>query len=336
MMILVYWLIGVLFPSHLNPLVWNKYQINGFTQGTTYHITYYASDSSITAYQIDSIFSKIDHSLSIYQENSLISQFNRSKNGIRADQHFINVVKRSKEIYRQTNGLFDITLLPLMEAWGFSTTKTVPTEPSEAALAKIKQCMGSGLLHIKGNQVLKDKPCVRIDVNGIAQGYSVDVVADFLSAHYIPNFLVEVGGEIRVHGKKQPNGKTMAIGIESPSENEFLPHAVQKVIYLKNGGAITTSGNYQKYYEHKGQKISHDMNPVTGYPVLNNLMSVTVYAKDAITADGYDNALMAFSLKNALHFIDKHPEISAYFIYKDHQGAIRDTASVEFYKLMKN
>jgi len=125
----------------------------------------------------------------------------------------------------------------------------------------------------------------------------------------------------------------MKIGIESPDEDEFSDHPMQKIISLENG-AITTSGNYRNYYESNGKKITHIINPKTGYPVQNELISVTVYAKNAITADGYDNALMLMGLKKALQFIDKRKDLAGYFIYKNKEGKIADTASSRFYKLM--
>lgn len=333
-MIILPILIALFFPHQEPQNVWNKYQINGFTQGTTYNISYYAKERSVGEHQVDSIFASIDQSLSIYKENSLISQFNNSSKGILADKHLIKVVKRSKEINKATNGLFDITLLPLMNAWGFHKKGMEPTTPDAAILKDVKTCMGNTLLERKGNQLFKKKACVQIDVNGIAQGYTVDVVADFLLAHKITNFLVEIGGEIRVSGRRQPSGEMMKVGIQSPSKQEGTPVAIQKIVQIASG-AITTSGNYQKFYESNGKKISHLMNPKTGLPVDNDLISVTVYAKDAITADGYDNALMAMGLKEAFKFLKKNNQLEAYFIYKDKMGVVKDTATTKFYSLMQ-
>lgn len=313
--------------------VWNKYQINGFTQGTTYSVTYYATKPLIAERQLDSIFSTIDQSLSIYQPNSLINQFNASAHGVYLDLHLNTVVRRAQEINRATNGLFDITVLPLMQVWGFTTNGIRPQKPNAEALKKVKNCMGNKRLKWKGNELLKTKPCVQIDVNGIAQGYTVDVVSEFLLKNKINDFLVEIGGEIRVNGKKQPSRNSMKIGIQSPLKHEKLPQSIQKIVQLETG-AITTSGNYQKFYESNGKKISHLMNPKTGQPVLNDLISVTVYAQDAITADGYDNALMAMGLQKAFCFLKKNKKIQAYFIYKDKNGMVKDTATTQFYKLI--
>ena len=170
-------------------------------------------------------------------------------------------------------------------------------------------------------------------MNGIAQGYSVDVIADFLEQHNITNYIVELGGELRVKGRKQPSGEKMKIGIESPTKNEFDDESLEGIVSI-DSGAITTSGSYRKFYESKGKIITHLIDPTTGYPVQNELISVTVYAKDAITADAYDNALMLMGLKNGLKFIEQRKDIAAYFIYHKSNGEIADTASSQFYKLM--
>ncbi|TMI61288.1 MAG: FAD:protein FMN transferase [Bacteroidetes bacterium] len=309
-----------------------KYTITGFAQGTTYSITYYATDSIVIKRQVDSILDKIDSSLSLYKPYSIINQFNNSRTGRKIDNHFVNVIKKSILVYHETNGLFDVTVKPLVQAWGFGVTKT-DSLPGKKEIEAIKKCVGTNRLLLEKNYLSKKDSCVQVDLNGIAQGYSVDVIADFIEKNGIKNYLVELGGEIRVKGRKQPSGEKMKIGIESPDEDEFRDHPMQKIISLENG-AITTSGNYRKYYESDGKKITHIIDPKTGYPVQNELISVTVYAKDGMTADAYDNALMLMGLKKALQFIEKRKELAAYFIYKDKTGKIADTASSRFYKLM--
>jgi len=309
-----------------------KYTITGFAQGTTYSITYYATDSIVIKRQVDSILDKIDSSLSLYKPYSIINQFNNSRTGRKIDNHFVNVIKKSILVYHETNGLFDVTVKPLVQAWGFGVTKT-DSLPGKKEIEAIKKCVGTNRLLLEKNYLSKKDSCVQVDLNGIAQGYSVDVIADFIEKNGIKNYLVELGGEIRVKGRKQPSGEKMKIGIESPDEDEFRDHPMQKIISLENG-AITTSGNYRKYYESDGKKITHIIDPKTGYPVQNELISVTVYAKDGMIADAYDNALMLMGLKKALQFIEKRKELAAYFIYKDKTGKIADTASSRFYKLM--
>jgi FAD:protein FMN transferase len=312
---------------------WQKIQINGTAQGTTYHITYYAPDTSVTRQQIDSILNKIDTSLSIYNPVSLITRFNNGDTGITMDSHFKTVLEKSLQTWQQTNGIFDITVEPLVQAWGFGPVK-ITELPDSATIQSLKACVSSSLLIRHGNKLLKRKPCVKIDVNGIAQGYSVDVLADFLEAHGIRNYLAEVGGEIRVKGRKQPGNEKMKIGIEAPGEDDFQLSMISKIIET-DSGAITTSGSYRKFYESQGKRISHIIDPRTGYSSQNELISVTVYANDAITADAFDNALMVMGLHRALQFVEKRKDLAAHFIYRTPSGTINDTASSRFYKLLQ-
>ena len=244
------------------------------------------------------------------------------------------MVEKSLETYHQTDGLFDITILPIVEAWGFGA-KTIDTLPDSATIRSLLTCVGSQYLKLDGYRLTKLKPCVKIDVNGIAQGYSVDVIADFFEKNGIVNYIVELGGELRVHGKKQPGNEPFKIGIEAPSDNDFVSHPMEKILVADSGG-ITTSGNYRKYYESNGKKISHLMDPHTGYSIQNEMISVTVYAKDAITADAYDNSLMAMGLDKAMEYVEKRQDLAAYFIYHLPDGNTADTASSRFYNLIQH
>jgi len=322
------WFINATYQPHVP----EKIEINGIAQGTTYHIIYYAPDSIIKKAQVDSILDKIDSSLSLYKTYSLINQFNNSTIGIFPDIHFKTVVNKAIQVYQQTNGLFDITVGPLTAAWGFGPNK-IKDIPDSAAIREILPCVSSRLLYWDRDMLKKKKACVKLDANGIAQGYSVDVLAAFFEHQGIRNYVIELGGEIRIKGHKYPGNEKMKIGIESPGDDpEFS--LIEKVVWLEKG-AITTSGNYRRYYESDGKKITHLINPKTGYSLQNELISVTVYANDAITADGYDNALMAMGLTKAMDFVEKRKNIAAHFIYRKVDGTIADTMSKRFAALFK-
>ncbi len=247
------------------------------------------------------------------------------------DNHFINVVKRSIETYHETRGAFDITVKPLVEAWGFGV-KPRNSIPDSAKILAIKKCIGSLMLKINKNTLRKRQPCVQIDCNGIAQGYSVDLIANFLEKNKISRYLVELGGEIRVKGKNQDE-KQWTVGIEKPGDDaDFLP--VQHRIYLDEA-AVTTSGSYRRFYENGSKTYSHIIDPVTGYPVDNGMISVTVIAKDAITADAYDNAFMVMGLEKSFAFLATKKNIEAFFVYKKKDGIISDTATKGFYHFLK-
>ncbi len=309
-----------------------KIQLSGFAQGTTWHITYYAQDSIVKKKQVDSILFQIDSSLSIYKPFSLISRFNASKNGITVDDHLAAVVKKSIEAWKQSGGVFDVTIQPLVAAWGFSA-KHVKKYPDSAKVRSLLQCIGTDKIKIEGHRLIKTKPCITIDVDGIAQGYSVDVIADFLEQNSITDYIVEIGGELRIKGRKKPGNEKMKIGIEAPGDYVFESPVIQKIITVDEG-AVTTSGSYRKFHENNGKKFSHIIDPQTGYPTQNDLVSVTVYAHDAITADAYDNVLMAMGLQKALAFAEQRNDLAAYFIYKTPNGSIADTASSRFYRLL--
>ncbi|HTN20308.1 MAG TPA: FAD:protein FMN transferase [Pelobium sp.] len=318
-------LFGLLFcSSFITDDSLKHYSLTGFAQGTSYHINYYGKQQSVSKIQVDSILAKIDSSLSIYKSYSLITAFNESKTGVQMDSHFEDVITKSFEISKKSKGAFDITVYPLVNAWGFGLSKPKDLPNSTQIKALLKD-VGYQHLKIKNNKLVKDRPNVKIDVNGIAQGYSVDIIADFLEAHQIYNYVIELGGELRVKGKKTEN-EYFKIGIEAVNDEDFLP--IKKYIEIDEG-AITTSGNYRKFYQSGNQKVNHLIDPKTGNYLQNDLISVTVYAKNAITADGYDNVLMTLGLKKALQFLAKHKELSAYFVYTEN-GVTKDTCSAGF------
>jgi thiamine biosynthesis lipoprotein len=313
------------------PAEWNRYVVTGKAQGTTYNIVYYGKDSIVTKKIIDKKLMELDSSLSLYKSYSKINQFNNSEKGIILDDHLLAVIKKSLIVNKDTDGLFDITIYPLVEVWGFGKTKS-NNIPDDSEILSLQNCVRSKLIELKANYLSKKNPCVKIDLDGIAQGYSVDILADLLEQHKINDYVVELGGEIRVKGTKKPSEEKMKIGIESPSEDEFDHQPFNEIINL-NKGAVTTSGSYRKLHESNGRKITHLINPKTGFPQDNELISVTVYAEDAITADAYDNALMLMGLEKALDFVEKRKDIAAYFIYRNSSGTISKKASSAFLQL---
>jgi len=308
----------------------NTYKLEGFAQGTSYHISYYASEAVISSKAINTLFAELDSSLSIYKPYSLISQFNNSEKGIEMDHHLYKVVQRSLKIWKESEGIFDISILPIVETWGFGAKKHTYI-PTDDAIKAAVACSGSDKIRIKGNKLIKDIPCLKIDVNGIAQGYSVDVLAKYLESQGIQNYLVEIGGEIRVKGRKQPGAQLMQIGIEQASENSMEEPVIQKIISMTNG-AITTSGNYRKFIQNGSKKLSHLMDPKTGRPIDNEMISVTVRARDAMSADGYDNVLIGMGIEKAFAFLKKHKDLESYFIYQKEDGSVADTASTGFFR----
>ncbi|WP_121810177.1 FAD:protein FMN transferase [Mucilaginibacter kameinonensis] len=304
-----------------------RFELKGYAQGTTYSIVYYAADSLVSTGQTDSLLKRFDESVSLYQPNSLISKFNQSTGGISIDETFRVLVARALQINRATGGLVDPTVKPLVDAWGFGVVKP-GHDPDRKEIQALLANVGADKITLKGNFLQKKLPGVQLDLNGIAQGYSVDLLASLLEQHGIHNYLVELGGELRIKGHKTGN-EPFKVGIEGISGDDLDPAPMRKVIE-PGDGAITTSGNYRKHHEAGGKQVSHLMNPLTGYPVQNEMISVTVYANDAITADGYDNGFMAMGLKRTLNFLSKRKDMGAYIVYRKPDGHVADTVTAYF------
>jgi thiamine biosynthesis lipoprotein len=302
--------------------------ITGTAQGTTYTIKYVGELGSITKIEIDSIFSVLDQSLSLYLPGSLINQFN-SRGVVKMDAHMKAVVLEAMKIAKESDGAFDITVGALSDLWGFGP---VPHQqvPRKREIKKRLRVTGSRYISVRDDMLVALEKGVKIDCNGIAQGYSVDVVAAFLQARGIDRMMVELGGEIRVSGK-HPDKDYWTIGIESPGAIAGDWYPVEKMIRL-NDAAVTTSGDYRKFFTAGGKTFGHVIDPRQGRPVNNGIISVTVIAGDAITADAWDNAFFVMGIENSLEAIRNKPGIEAYMIYKNKEGAIRDTATTGFQK----
>ena len=316
-----------------------EYKISGLAQGTTYTCSYFASDSLVTKSQIDSILHVIDLSMSLYQPNSLINKFNSPLTSqIQVDEHMLVVLKKSFQINKETSGAFDITIQPLMRFWGFYNENGKNIKPNPANLNRqldsLKRMIGMKKIKLSKDFLIKTNEELQIDLNGIAQGYSVDVVADFMESKGINSYVFELGGEIRAKGPK-PGGNAIRIGIEGPPSDE-LDEAEIKHIVSFTEGAITTSGSYRKFISYQGKNYGHIINPRTGYPINSEIMSVTIFAKKAIDADGYDNALMLMSIEKAIKFIERKKDLAAYIVYKKADGKTTDTLTLGFKKMIVN
>ncbi|MBC7125369.1 MAG: FAD:protein FMN transferase [Bacteroidales bacterium] len=291
-------------------------KIEGFTQGTTYSITYYDSLSRDLSVQIDSILGRIDHSMSIYNDSSIISQLN-SNISDSIDDLLKEVIVSSFEIYYQTDRAFDITVGPVVRAIGFGKDKTQGIDS-----AKVKQLLpliGMNKIHLDGNTLKKDDSRIQIDVNAIAQGYTVDVIGKYLESNGIKHYLVEVGGEITARGKNS-KGTDWVVGIDKPVESALPGENIQAKISISNGYGLATSGNYRKFIEVNGQKYAHTINPKTGFPELNSLLSATVVAPSATKADALATAFMVKGVEWSKNFVVNSNDIDAYLVYSDSLG----------------
>lgn len=297
--------------SLAHPKNFIEHSIIGTTQGTTYSIKYYC-EIIVTKYEIDSILNDIDLSMSIYKDNSIISKFNNPKTRkISMDTHLKKVIDESFRTYNLTNGYFDITVMPLVQLWGFGN-RGVKNKPTDQQVNEALSFIGMNNLKIKGNALIKRKKGVSIDVNGIAQGYTVDVISDFLISKNIENFIVEIGGEIYVKGRK-PNNNKFIVEVQRPYESTSLASYKLGV----EDKAITTSGTYEKQLTYDNEQVSHHIDPKSGYPIKSQTLSVTVIAKNAILADAIDNYLILLAPVDAIKFIESQGDMEVYIVYKE-------------------
>jgi thiamine biosynthesis lipoprotein len=287
--------------------------IQGFAEGTSYRII--CEGHWNIQKEIEFLLSRFEKSLSVYDPSSIISRINRNED-IEVDEYFEAVFNRAKEISLHTEGLFDISAEPLFRAWGFSSERK--NIPDKEKIEDLKKYIGMDKIRLENKRIIKEHPDIVLNANAIAKGYSADIVASFLDKN-CDNYLVEIGGEIRVKGYN-PQGEPWHIGIDRPAEGNFLPgeNGLQLILQITDKG-IATSGNNRQFYIENGRKITHTIDPVTGYPAKHNLVSSTVIANDALTADAYATAFMVGGMEKAGQWIEENPELDAIFIC-DEQG----------------
>ncbi len=290
----------------------------GFAQGTTYSMIF-ENSGNLDPVQVKSAVEKIlrefDMSLSLYQDSSILSKVNRNENPD-LDAYFTEAFDRSAEINKLTDGAFDITVGPVVKAWGFGPDSR--KNFSESKRDSLMALVGMEKVKIVNGKVEKDDPGINLDFNAIAQGYSVDVICSYFDSMKISSYLVEIGGEVRVKGSK--GGDYWKIGIDRPEDNNFIPgNNLQAIVKLKDR-SLATSGNYRKFYVENGIKYSHTIDPKTGYPAKNQLLSATILADDCGTADGIATACMVFGKEKTIEFLNDHPEFGAFLVYSDDNG----------------
>jgi thiamine biosynthesis lipoprotein len=292
-------------------------KLAGLIQGTSYHITYQSRFEKNLQREIDSLLADFDRSCSIYLPGSIISRINQNDPDIEADEILISIFNKSVEVNQKTGGAFDITVGPLVNAWGFGST--VASETDSSKIDSLMQFIGMDKVRLSGKKIIKTNPGVMLDVNAIAQGYSVDIVAQYLEKMKIKNYMVEIGGEISTKGRND-KGNIWRIGIDKPLEGNITPGANLQAILQLNRKSLATSGNYRKFYEKNGIKYAHTINPRTGYPAISNLLSATVIADDCMTADAYATAFMVMGLEKSIEFLNRNKSLDAYLIYNDEKG----------------
>lgn len=291
-------------------------KIEGNAQGTTYHISYFDKKNRILKPEIEKILHDFDLSVSTYIPNSIISKINSNQKNVVLDRYFIKCFEQAKTVWKNTQGAFDPTVYPIVNAWGFGPTKKQTIEKTK--IDSLLQFVGFEKIWIKNHKIIKKNPGVALDFNAFAQGYSVDVVSDFLKTKKIVNFIVEIGGEVFASGCK-PNGDKWRVGIEKPIDNKAGVNDLKAVAGLENL-ALATSGNYRRFVIENGVKYAHHIDPKTGFPAKNNLLSASVFSKKAIVSDANATGILVMGLEKAKLFLKQHTELQAYLIYSDENG----------------
>lgn len=316
-----------------NPQEQSLVRLEGKTMGTTYHISYkplhqessdMKSGASMMQADIDSLLVAFNNSVSTYIPTSTISRVNGLDTLIEVDTWFTNVFKRAREVSEKSGGAFDVTVMPLVNGWGFGYTDTIRMDSTIVdSLRQLVDFRNVSLSETDGKYVVhkKDKR-IQVDFSAIAKGYGVDVVAQLLEEKGIEAYMVEIGGEVRARGKNDKN-ETWEIGVEKPIDDPGPgAHELKGIIKLDNK-SLATSGNYRNFYYKNGKKVSHEIDPKTGYPAQNNLLSVTVIAGDCMTADAYATAFMVMGLDKTIQYLQQDTSLNAYLIYADENGDMK-------------
>ncbi|UNU73816.1 FAD:protein FMN transferase [Moraxella nasovis] len=304
----------------------NYQKLEGQTMGTSYHITFELPknvDKSAISASIDDRLDDIIHSMSTYEKDSTISKFNQLRAGdsIQIDDDFSRVLADSRTIFAQSGGVFDPTVYPLVELWGFGSKMNVErlqSPPSESEINAAKDKIGLDKVILNGNTLTKTTDGVGLDFSAIAKGYGVDAIADVLrSKYHITNYMVEIGGEVATHGHNAKN-QPWTLAIDSPIEGSTVQDRNVIATITQNGDGlnIATSGNYRNSIEFDGVRYSHSINPHTSHPVADGAPSVTVVHDSVALADGWATALTATSFQQALAIANSN-NIKALFIIKN-------------------
>lgn len=291
------------------------YQMNsGMVFGTVYNITYECDSDLHQAIKAE--LQKVDNSLSPFNEHSVITAINQNQD-VKPDEMFLTVFNKAMEISRETDGAFDITVAPLVNAWGFGFKNG--SQPNRQQVDSLRRLIGYEKVILKNDRIVKQSPDIMLDCSAIAKGYGSDVVARFLQQQGVKNFMVEIGGEVVTSGVN-PQRLPWRIGVTKPTDDSLsIKGEIQSVLNVTDL-AMATSGNYRNFYYKGGKKYAHTIDPKTGYPVQHSLLSATVLAKDCATADAYATSFMVLGIDGAKKVLERHPELMAYFIYADDKG----------------
>ena len=293
----------------------------GFALGTHYNCTVNMADTTGLRWAMDSLFAGVSASMSVFDPNSLLNRLNRNETDS-LDSHIAHCIETAGKVSRVCGGEYDITLKPVIDAWGFNGG--VPG--GRPNLDSLMQFVGHDKIRIAEGRLVKADQRTQIDLNSVAKGYAVDLLAELVEGRGATDYLVEVGGEIVCKGV---NGRGMGwtVGVDKPIENNILGGDYQAVLELGEG-AMATSGNYRRFYtDPEGNKIVHTVSGRTGEARPGDLLSATVVADKCAAADAWATMLMTVGNERARELLDSHNEVEGYLIYMNEQGKFETWAS---------
>ena len=284
---------------------------SGMVFGTTYSITYQYHENLKS--DIEGVMQQVDNSLSPFNKSSVITAINNNTS-TKADKYLTEVFTLAQTVNKETDGAFDITVAPLVNAWGFGFRSG--TRPTDAQTDSLLAIVGQEKVTLKDGEIIKSDPRIMLDCSAIAKGFGVDKVAEFLAGKGIENFLVEIGGEISARGKNS-RGTEWNIGVTKPVDDSLSINQENQAVLQITDKAMATSGNYRNFYYEGGKKYAHTINPHTGKPAQSDILSATVIAQTCAVADAYATAFMVLGSEKAKEILKKHPELQAYLILSD-------------------
>ena len=313
-----------------------KSVFQGQAFGTAFTIQVYSDNEIDFEKGIDSVFYKVNKSVSTYLPESDISKINRGDTSITVDDVFIDNFNISSEVYRATGGIFDPTIGVLRNAYGFGDTKPLK-EIDSLALDSMLTFVGFNKVKLTSeNKIEKQYPEIYFDFNAVAKGYGIDLIGNYLESKGISNYLIELGGEILAKGENIEKNKVWVVGIENVTSN-LNDRSYSSIIALENI-AMATSGNYRKFRVDSltGKKYVHTLNPITGSAAKSDITSATVLASTCALADAYATAFMALGLENSKVILKNINGIDVYFTYNDQNNEEQVFATEGLKNRLKN
>ena len=307
---------------------WSMVNNEGTTFGTLYHVKYlYHKDIKP---ELEAELQKVDASLSMFNPQSTISRINRNETD-ETNEMLNEVLQLSFAVNKATDGAFDPTVAPLVNAWGFGFKSG--QLPDSMQVDSLLALVGLSHIHLDKDKLTKDNPLSILDFSAIAKGYGVDRAAQVLRDKGIKDFMVEIGGEVVAEGVNE-KGEAWRIGISKPDDDSTSTSSELQDIISLSGKAIATSGNYRNFYISEGKKIAHTINPQTGYPAQQDILSSTVLASTCAEADAFATAFMVLGMERAKQVLKSQPQLEAYFIYTDEQGNYQTWQTEGFVQLI--